>query len=149
MALAGRMDRRDYRVFVLMGDGETHEGSVWEAAAAAAKYKLGNLVGIIDANRLCVDGDIEDVMPMEPMAEKWKAFGWRTVEVDGHDLGALVEVLDVPREGSITRQPAMIIARTIKGRGISFMENVRSWHSDSITLAQHNAVMAELAEPLS
>src|SRR3712207_4110407 len=90
MALAGRMDERDYRVFVLMGDGETHEGSVWEAAAAASKYRLTNLVGIIDSNRLCVDGELDDVMPMEPMAAKWQAFGWETVELDGHDLAALV-----------------------------------------------------------
>ena len=97
MALAGKIDRSDYRVFVLMGDGETHEGSVWEAAASAAKFRLDNLVGIVDRNGLCVDGALDDVMPMEPLAAKWQAFGWDTVEVDGHDFPSLLEGLDVPR----------------------------------------------------
>lgn len=145
MALAARMDQRDYRVFVLMGDGETHEGSVWEAAAAASKYRLANLVAIVDSNRLCVDGELDEVMPMEPMRAKWQAFGWDTVEVDGHDLAALPEALEPAGDA---RQPRMVIARTVKGKGVSFMENARSWHADVITPEQYEQVVAELAEPL-
>jgi transketolase len=145
MALAGKLDRRDYRVFVLMGDGETHEGSVWEAAASAAKFRLDNLVGIVDYNRLCVDGSIEEVMPMEPMAAKWQAFGWDTIEVDGHDFPALLGAFERPVGGG---RPRMVIAHTIKGKGVSFMEDVRSWHSDVITQEQFGRVLAELGEPL-
>ncbi len=147
MALAAKMDRRDYRVYVLMGDGETNEGSVWEAALAAAKYRLDNLIAIIDRNRFSVDGPLEDVMPMEPMLGKWAAFGWDAVEVDGHDLAALLGALEPRREGRGHR-PRMVIADTVKGRGVSFMEGVRSWHSDAITPDQYRAVMAELQEPL-
>jgi transketolase len=147
MGLAGKIDRRDYRVYVLMGDGETNEGSVWEAAAAAAKYRLGNLIGIVDRNRLSVDGRVDDVMSMEPMADKWRAFGWDAVEVDGHDLEALRRVLD-PRRGETTGKPRMVIADTIKGKGVSFMEDIRSWHSDSISFEQYEGVMAELRNPL-
>lgn len=147
MALAAKMDRKDYRVYVLMGDGETNEGSVWEAALAAAKYRLDNLVAIIDRNRFSVDGPLEDVMPMEPMQGKWAAFGWDAVEVDGHDFAALLGTLDPRREGR-GHKPRMVIADTVKGRGVSFMEGVRSWHSDAITTDQYRAVMAELQEPL-
>ncbi|MBC8008133.1 MAG: transketolase [Prolixibacteraceae bacterium] len=148
MALAGQMDERDYRVYVLMGDGEIHEGSVWEAAASAAKYRLDQLVAIVDANGFCVDGTLEEVLPMEPLSAKWQAFGWETIEVDGHDFSGLVPALDIPRSRR-TGKPRAVIARTIKGRGVSFMENVRSWHSDAITPQQYKQVMAELQKPLS
>ena len=147
MALAGKIDAADWRVFVLMGDGETHEGSVWEAAASAAKFRLDNLVGIVDANGLCVDGRLEDVMPMEPMAAKWQAFGWDTLEVDGHHFPSLLAALDTPRQG-VSGKPRMILARTVKGRGVSFMEGVRSWHADAITPELYGRVLAELREPL-
>jgi transketolase len=147
MALAGQIDNRDYRTFVLMGDGETHEGSVWEAAASAAKFKLDKLTAIIDRNRLCVDGRIEDVMPMEPMAAKWRAFGWDTVEVDGHDFPALLDALTPPREGP-AGQPRMVIADTVKGKGVSFMEDQRGWHADVITPDQYRRAIAELQAPL-
>jgi transketolase len=147
MALAGKIDRKDYRVYVLMGDGETHEGSVWEAASAAAKYTLDNLIAIIDRNRLCVDGPLADVMPMEPMIDKWAAFGWDVVETDGHDIAALLRALD-PRRDRPGEKPRMVIANTVKGRGVSFMEGVRSWHSDVITPEQYRHVMIELQEPL-
>jgi transketolase len=148
MALAGRIDAKDYRVYVLMGDGEINEGSVWEAAAAAAKFAVHNLVGIIDRNRLCVDGRLEAIMPMEPMAEKWRAFGWETIEVDGHDLSALLRALN-PRRHETAGKPRMVIADTVKGKGVSFMENVRSWHSDAISADQYARAMAELQVPLS
>ena len=147
MAIAGKIDRKEYRVYVLMGDGETNEGSVWEAAAAAAKFKLDNVIAIIDRNRLCVDGYLEDVMPMEPMLDKWAAFGWDTVEADGHDFPALLQALD-PRRDRPGTKPRMVIADTVKGRGVSFMEGVRSWHSDVITPEQYSRAMAELREPL-
>jgi transketolase len=145
MALAGQMDSKDYRVHVLMGDGEINEGSVWEAAGSAAKFGLSNLVGIVDRNRLSVDGDAEDVMPMEPLCAKWDAFGWETVEVDGHDISALLQALDVPR-GLHRGRPRMVIAHTIKGKGVSFMENVRSWHADVITKEQYDRAMADLQD---
>lgn len=147
MALAGKIDRKDYRVYVLMGDGETNEGSVWEAASAAAKYSLDNLIAIIDRNRFCVDGPLADVMPMEPMIDKWAAFGWDVVEADGHDIAALLHALD-PRRDRPGEKPRMVIANTVKGRGVSFMEGVRSWHSDVITPEQYRHVVAELQEPL-
>ncbi len=147
MALAGKIDRKDYRVYVLMGDGETNEGSVWEAASAAAKYSLDNLIAIIDRNRFCVDGPLADVMPMDPMIDKWAAFGWDVVEADGHDIAALLHALD-PRRDRPGEKPRMVIANTVKGRGVSFMEGVRSWHSDVITPEQYRHVVTELQEPL-
>ena len=146
MALAGQIDRADYNVFVLMGDGETNEGSVWEAAAAAAKFKLGNLVAIVDGNGLCVDGALGDVMPMEPMEEKWRAFGWQTRRLDGHDLPSLLEAL-APRRADLSGPPRMVIADTVKGKGVGFMEGVRGWHADVITPEQYAAVMRELGSP--
>ncbi len=143
MALAGQRQKRDYNVYVLMGDGETNEGSVWEAAASATKFSLGNLTAIIDCNRLSVDGATGDVMPMEPMPDKWCAFGWDVIRLDGHDLPALLEAM-APRRDGVARPPRMIVADTVKGRGVSFMENVRSWHADSITPAQYAQVKAEL-----
>jgi transketolase len=145
MALAGRMDLADYNVYVLMGDGETHEGSVWEAAAAAAKYRLGNLVGIIDSNGLCVDGELAHVMSMEPLLEKWRAFGWETVRINGHDFAALTRFLE-PRRDQLFAPPRMVIADTVKGKGVSFMENARSWHADNVTAEQYAEICAELTE---
>ena len=147
MALAGKIDRKDYRVYALMGDGETNEGSVWEAASAAAKYKLDNLIAIIDRNRFCVDGPLAEVMPMEPMIDKWAAFGWDVIEADGHDIAALLQALD-PCRDTPGEKPRMVIANTVKGRGVSFMEGVRSWHSDVITPEQYRHVMTELQEQL-
>lgn len=143
MALAGRLDHRDYRVFALLGDGELHEGSVWEAAAFAPKHRLDNLVAIVDRNGLCVDGRAEDILPLEPLADRWTSFGWEVVEADGHDLARLIEVTDVPRASGSGR-PRVVIAHSVKGRGVTFMEDVRSWHSDVISPAQYEATLAEL-----
>ncbi len=143
MALAARLDHKDYMTYVLMGDGEINEGSVWEAAMAAAKYGLGNLVGIIDNNGLCVDGRTDDVMPMGSLVDKWLSFGWEVSRVDGHDLNALLQVL-APRRLMGHDRPHMVIADTVKGKGVSFMEDVRSWHSDSISNTQYAMAMAEL-----
>jgi transketolase len=143
MALAGQIDAKDYRVYALMGDGEINEGSVWEAAAAASKFRLHNLIAIIDRNRYCVDGLAEEVMPMEPIAAKWQAFGWDVTTIDGHDIEALLAALDPRREINASR-PRLVIAETVKGKGVSFMENVRSWHADAITPDQYDRVVAEL-----
>ncbi len=148
MALAGKIDRKDYCTYVLMGDGETNEGSVWEAAAAAAKFGLGHLTGIVDCNRLSVDGLLADVMPVEPLADRWRAFGWEVTRVDGHDLAHLCDAL-APRREEDQGVPRMVIADTIKGRGVSFMENVCSWHADAIDREHYEMVLAELERPLA
>lgn len=146
MALAGRQDGRDYNVYVLMGDGETNEGSVWEAAASAAKFGLGNLIGVVDCNGLTVDGRLADVMPMEPMEEKWRAFGWEVSRIDGHELSSLLEALR-PRRSERHGRPRMVLADTVKGKGVSFMEHVRSWHADTITQVEYDRLIAELTGP--
>jgi transketolase len=146
MALAGKMDGADYRTFVLLGDGEIQEGSVWEAFASGAKYRLGHLVAIIDANGLSVDGRTEDVMPMAP--EKLHAFGWEVIEVDGHDFPALLAALEIGRDRCDGR-PRAIVAHTVKGRGVSFMENVRRWHADILKPEEDVTARAELARPLT
>lgn len=125
-ALAGKIDNKDYHVFVLMGDGETQEGSIWEAAMSAAHYKLDNLVGIVDRNKIQIDGFTEDIMSLEPYKEKWKSFGWSVNEIDGHDMTEIVRALEQTpfKKG----KPSLILSHTIKGKGISFMENTEKWH---------------------
>jgi transketolase len=119
------------RVFVVMGDGEQQEGSIWEAAMLAAQYKLGNVAAFVDKNGLSFDGRISDLMSVEPLADKWKSFGWKVVEVDGHDMGRLIDAVDAlaPVTGDI---PTVVIGKTVKGHGISFMENVAAWHAGQI-----------------
>ena len=136
MALAAKRDDSGVRVFALLGDGECNEGQIWEAAMFAAKYKLNNLIAAVDANGLQFDGRSGDMMPMEPLAEKWKAFGWFVREADGHDF---VSVRNAYRQAALAERPSMIIFRTVKGKGISYMENVTQWHSgnpDPIQLAE-------------
>jgi transketolase len=125
MAIAGKMDSASYRIFTLLGDGELAEGSNWEAGLAAAHYKLDNLTAIIDHNTLQISGHTRDVMSNEPLDEKWRAFGWAVKVVNGHDYAALSEALSQPAE---LGKPTCIIANTIKGKGVSFMENVARWH---------------------
>jgi len=126
MALAGRLRKSDYHVWVVIGDGESQEGSVWEAAMSGAKWKLDNLTAILDRNNLQNDAFLDDLMPIEPLADKWRAFGWNVVEIDGHDMSAIVSAL----EGAKAHKgaPTMIIAQTVKGKGVSYMENVCEWH---------------------
>ncbi|MGG4147286.1 transketolase [Paenibacillus algorifonticola] len=126
MALAAKKDARASRVFCLMGDGEQAEGSVWEAAMAGAHYKLDNLVGIIDRNRLQISGSTEEVMGLEPLEEKWAAFGWHVVSIDGNDIDALVEAFEAAP--AIAGKPTLVMANTVKGKGVSFAENVPHWH---------------------
>jgi transketolase len=150
MALAGKMDSASYRVFTLLGDGELAEGSNWEAALAAAHYKLDNLTAIIDHNTLQITGHTRDVMSNEPLDEKWRAFGWKVKIVNGHDYGQLTDALSKPAE---VGKPTCVIANTVKGRGVSFMENVAKWHHGvpsetelKQALAELDAVAAKLKE---
>jgi transketolase len=143
MALAAKRDGRNYRVFCLMGDGEQAEGSIWEAAMSGAHYGLDNLVGIIDRNGLQISGPTEDVMAIEPLEAKWKAFGWHVVEIDGHDMEALVRVLEAAPE--IRNKPTLVLARTVKGRGVSFAENNPVWHHHVPNDEELERALAELA----
>ena len=126
MALAGKMDAKDYRVFALLGDGECQEGSVWEAAMFAPQHNLDNLIAIIDYNKLQALDELANIVSLEPLADKWTAFGWEVRQVNGHDISDLLDVFQaVPFERG---KPSLIIAHTTKGKGISFMENVPMWH---------------------
>lgn len=126
MALAGKMDKKQYCVFVLLGDGECQEGSVWEAAMFAPQHNLDNLVAIIDYNKLQALDRLENIVSLEPLADKWKSFGWEVREVNGHDISALLDAFQAVPFAS--GKPSLVIAHTIKGKGISFMENVPIWH---------------------
>jgi transketolase len=125
MALAGKMDNAPYRVFTLLGDGELAEGSNWEAGLAAAHYRLDNLIAILDHNALQITGHTRDVMNSDPVEEKWRAFGWDVRTVSGHDYAELTQALTDPHEPG---KPTIVIANTVKGKGVSFMENVARWH---------------------
>ena len=142
VALAGRLDSKDYRVYVLLGDGECDEGQVWEAAMAAAHFKTDNLVAIVDNNGLQLDGWNRDIMNLAPFAEKWRAFGWHTVSVDGHDLAGLDAAFEQVR--SVKVQPSVIIARTVKGKGVSFMENQVDFHGKAPNAAEVAMALKEL-----
>jgi transketolase len=143
IALAGKHDGRDYRVFVLLGDGECQEGVVWEAAMAAAHYRLDNLVAIVDRNGVQEDGPTEKIMALEPFAAKWRAFNWEVREVDGHDVADLSRALHaVPFAPG---RPSLLLARTVKGKGLSFAENTSTWHYGKLSLEQKAQALAELA----
>jgi transketolase len=129
MALAGRLDGKDYRVYVLMGDGEVDEGQVWEAAMAAAHYKLDSVTAILDRNRQQIDGWTRDVMSLEPLADKWRAFGWHVLEADGHDIQAILEALEAAQQ--VKGRPSIVIAHTTKGKGASFMEGNLRFHGNA------------------
>ena len=145
MALAGRLDRRSYRVYVLLGDGECEEGQVWEAAMAAAHYRAGNLTAIIDNNGLQIDGPVASVLSPLPLPEKWRAFGWEVTEVDGHDLDALLQAFDWAA-GVNDERPKMIVAHTVKGKGVPFMENQVDWHGKAPTFEQATCALKELEQ---
>jgi transketolase len=147
MALAAQLDRKDHRVFTVLGDGETQEGSVWEAAMAAAHYRLERLVAVVDRNGLEIDGPTETVMALEPLPQKWESFGWAVRTVDGHDLPALVQTL-----GSapfIPGKPSVVIARTVKGKGIDFIENRKEWHHRAPDPKQAEEAFAQLQAQLA
>ncbi len=142
MALAGKMDKKDYRVYALLGDGEIQEGEVWEAAMSAAHYKLDNLTAFLDRNKLQISGDVEKVMSIEPVTEKWKAFGWNVIEIAGHDLKQILSAIE--QAENTKGKPTMIIADTIKGKGVSFMEGMYGYHGKALTKEQLAQALKEL-----
>ena len=142
-ALASRLDGRNSRIYALLGDGECDEGQVWEAAMAASHYRLGNLTAFIDRNGIQNDRFTKDVMDLEPLGSKWRAFGWRVIDVDGHDLAQIVDAAGRARR---TRgRPTAIVARTVKGKGVSFMENNPDFHGRAPTEDEYERAMKELA----
>ena len=141
-SLAAKLDRRGYRTFVLMGDGEQQEGEVWEAAMTASKYKLDNLTAVIDRNGIQQDGLTEQIMPLEPLAAKWRAFNWNVIEVDGYDYLQLIEAFHLA-EG-VKNRPTIIIAHTVKGKGISFMEWSPHYHGTAPSKEKMSDVLSEL-----
>lgn len=144
MAIAAKMDSKAYRTFVVMGDGEQGEGSIYEAAMAAAHYKLGNLVAVIDRNRLQISGNTEDVMALDSVAQKWAAFGWDVIEVNGDDMEDIVKKLEAIDYTS--DRPHLVIANTTKGKGVSFMENVAKWHHGVPSEEQYAQALKEIDE---
>ena len=128
MAQAGKIDGKKHTVFCIMGDGEQQEGSIWEAVMEGSHYKLDNVVGIIDRNRLQIDGWVKDVMNVEPLEERYRSFGWEVIEVDGHDIKQVVEALQKAKNVPVAGKPTVVICNTVKGKGVSFMENVAGWH---------------------
>lgn len=142
IALAAKHDGQPFRTFVVMGDGECQEGSVWEAAMAAAHYKLDNLVAIVDRNGVQEDGPTEQIMALEPFADKWRAFGWAVREVNGHDVEDLSQALHaVP---FVPGKPSLVIAKTVKGKGVSFAENTNAWHYGKLTEDQRKQALTDL-----
>jgi transketolase len=142
IALATRKANRDVKTYVLLGDGECNEGTVWEAAMAASHFQLANLVAIVDANGMQSDGRCDEIMNMGSLESKWQSFGWDARLVDGHDVNALLSIFLMPRRGDC--RPLAVIARTIKGRGVSFMENDNVWHHNRLTQQQYEAALQEL-----
>jgi len=143
MSLAARIDKKGYRVYVLMGDGETQEGNIWEAAMAAAHYKCDNLCAILDCNGLQIDGATKDIMNLNPIAAKWQAFGWHTIEIDGHNMQQILNAYDEAQK--IKNKPSIIVARTIKGKGVSFMENTVEFHGRAPTAEETERALKELS----
>jgi transketolase len=142
MAIAGQLDKKDYKVWALLGDGECQEGQIWEAAMAASHYKLDNLKAIVDHNHLQIDGPIEQVMSPEPLGDKFLAFGWEVFDVDGHDVPELLRVF---RKAKVVKgKPCAIIAETVKGKGVSFMEGNKDWHGKAPSADQVKMAVREL-----
>ncbi|MCC0669469.1 MULTISPECIES: transketolase [unclassified Clostridioides] len=142
MAMASKLDNAPWNVYTLLGDGEVQEGIVWEAAMSAAHYKLDNLIAFLDNNGLQIDGNIESVMNLGSIVDKFKAFGWNVIEIDGHDFDQIFAALDIAK--STVKKPTMIIAKTIKGKGISFMENQAGWHGTAPNDAELEQALLEL-----
>ena len=144
VAHAGKIDCKDYRTYVLLGDGECEEGQVWEAAMAAAHHKLDNLTVVLDRNGLQIDGPTEKVMSIEPIADKWASFGWKVFEIDGYDIPEIIDVLDQASE--VRHKPSIIIAHTTKGKGVSFMEWAADFHGKSPSQEELNKAITEIYE---
>jgi len=142
MALAARLDGLDYRTYVLLGDGELQAGIIWEGIMEAAKWRLDNLTAIVDNNGVQLDGILAEIMPMEPLPDKWRAFGWHVIEADGHDVRSLVAALDEATQ--TVGRPTVVIAHTVKGKGVSFMEGKSAWHGKAPGKTQYEQAREEL-----
>ena len=146
MAVASRMDHHPRRVYCVMGDGEQQEGQIWEAAMFAGHYRLDNLCGIIDYNRKQIDGDVQDIMGIKPLADKWRSFNWNVIEVDGHDVAAILRAFE---EARATRgKPSVVLAHTVMGKGVSFMEDDYKWHGIPPTREQADQALREMGTTL-
>lgn len=144
MALACRIDKNDSRVYCLMGDGEIQEGNIWEAAMAAAHYKVDNLCGIVDYNRFQIDGRTEEIMSIEPLVNKWESFGWHVIQSDGHNVEELLEAF--AKTKTVKSKPSVIIAHTVKGKGVSFMEHVVDFHGRAPSDKEKEVALKELQD---
>lgn len=142
LALAARLSGATYRVYVLLGDGEIQAGVVWEGAMQASKFSLANLTAILDYNDVQLDGPVHEIMPLEPVTDKWRAFNWAVIEVDGHNMGQVLDALDQAKE--IHTRPTIIVAHTTKGKGVSFMENLSVWHGRAPNSEEYARAIAEL-----
>ena len=143
MAIAGKMDKKDYRVYCILGDGEIEEGQIWEAVMSAKKYKSDNLCIVVDNNNLQIDGTVEEVMSPYPIDEKFRSFGFEIIKIDGHNIQEIIDAFDVAK--NVKDKPVCIIAKTIKGKGISYMENQVGWHGKAPNEEQYKMAMEELA----
>ena len=142
MALSAKLDLKSINVYVIMGDGECNSGQIYEAAMSASKYQLDNLIGIVDRNHLQVDGTSEEVMPLEPFDLKWKSFGWNVIPVEGNSISAILDAVKIAQ--STRGRPSVLIAETVKGKGVSFLENCVKWHAGSITKEQFEIGVCDL-----
>lgn len=142
MAMANKLDKKDHRIYTLLGDGECEEGQVWEAAMAAAHYKLDNLCAVLDFNGLQIDGNIQDIISPAPFKEKFEAFGWHVIEIDGHNLDEIYAAFEEAK--TIKGQPTCIVAHTIKGKGVSYMENNAGWHGNAPDTEKYEIAMKDL-----
>ena len=142
MALSAKLQQKDYQVFVIIGDGESQEGSIWEASMAAPNFKLDNLTAILDYNHLQNDYSVDDIMPIHPVVDKWQAFGWHVIDIDGHDMKQVVQALEESK--SHKGAPTMIVANTVKGKGVSYMENVCEWHGKAPCQEEADQALEEL-----
>ena len=142
LALAGRLDARDYYVYCVMGDGEIQEGQVWEAAMSAAHYGLDHLIAFVDHNHLQIDGNNDEVMTVNPIEDKFRAFGWHVLTIDGHDYDAISDAVETAK--ATKGKPTLIVAETVKGKGVSFMENQVGWHGVAPNAEQAEKALAEL-----
>ena len=144
MAIAGKVDKKEYRVYCVLGDGEIEEGQIWEAAMAASQYKLDNLCVIVDNNNLQIDGTIEEVMSSYPIDEKFRSFGFQVINIDGHDIEEIIKAFEVAK--NVKGKPTCIIAKTTKGKGITFMENQAGWHGKAPNEEQYQQAMKEMRQ---
>lgn len=142
LALAAQLQESSHRTYVYLGDGEIQAGVVWEGAMAGAKFRLANLTAVVDVNDVQLDGFVHDIMPLEPLADKWRSFGWHTLELDGHNMRQVLEALDEVE--NIHDRPTVLLARTTKGKGVSYMENRSQWHGKVPTPEQYEQALVEL-----